>query len=395
MKLLKISISGIPLFKDRCEIDFLALQRVTADNAEKMSEIFSSGSQSFMQNNALSVVGINASGKTTVLKLITFVCKMLNNEPLNSINCREVLDGLGENEQIVIDTYFYAKNKATVPFANEGAINFLHTVITQRNDKLIIAGETLKSKAVTKDIRKCSVFNFKGVEINLSRQFNEYLLDDVSIMVAFNKRNGEQVNISDMLQYTNINELRLSEDCPLELIAFFDPSVEYLKYNKNDKDVDIHLKFKEKEEIVLNQFSELNRYLSSGTIKGINTFFNAMQSFKNGGYLVIDELENHFNHEIVSTLIRFYMDKNVNQKGAMLIFSTHYAELLDEFERNDNVYIVRNRHGITIKNLSSILKRNDIKKSEAYQSGYLEGTVPMYDAYMDLKKSLIKANKEG
>ena len=45
-------------------------------------------------------------------------------------------------------------------------------------------------------------------------------------------------------------------------------------------------------------------------------------------------------------------------------------------------------------NLSAILKRNDIKKSEAYQSGLLDGTVPMYDAYMGLKKSLISARKE-
>ena len=90
----------------------------------------------------------------------------------------------------------------------------------------------------------------------------------------------------------------------------------------------------------MNKTSELNRYLSSGTIKGINTFLNALRTFEKGGYLIVDEIENHFNHEIVSTLIRFYMDKRVNPNGAMIIFSTHYAELLDEFERNDNIYIV-------------------------------------------------------
>ena len=140
--------------------------------------------------------------------------------------------------------------------------------------------------------------------------------------------------------------------------------------------------------------SDLNPYLSSGTIKGINIFTQAMKTFESGGYLLIDELENHFNHEIISTLIRFYMDKKVNPKGAMLIFSTHYAELLDEFERNDNIYIVRNKDGISAENLSVVLKRNDIKKSDAYQSGFLEGTVPMYDAYMSLKKRLIHSLKE-
>ena len=69
------------------------------------------------------------------------------------------------------------------------------------------------------------------------------------------------------------------------------------------------------------------------------------------------------------------------------------VELLDEYDRNDGIHIVRNRTGITVENLSNILKRNDIKKSEAYQSGFLEGTTPMYDAYMRLKKSMAAALK--
>ena len=48
----------------------------------------------------------------------------------------------------------------------------------------------------------------------------------------------------------------------------------------------------------------------------------------------------------------------------------------------------RNRNGITVENLSSILKRNDIKKSDVYQSGLLEGTTPAYEAYIRLKKRL-------
>ena len=71
-----------------------------------------------------------------------------------------------------------------------------------------------------------------------------------------------------------------------------------------------------------------------------------------------------------------------------MIFTTHYPELLDEYDRNDGIYIIRNREGITAENLCNILKRNDIKKSDAYQSGFLEGTTPMYEAYMQLKKSI-------
>ena len=71
------------------------------------------------------------------------------------------------------------------------------------------------------------------------------------------------------------------------------------------------------------------------------------------------------------------------------IDSTHYSELLDEFERNDSIYITKNKDGITAEKLSGILKRNDIKKSEIYDSDFLEGTVPAYESYIALKKALI------
>lgn len=397
MTLLKLCVSGLPLFQDKCEINFIAQQRVTEEDSEHMSQVFSTGIQDFYKNNVLSFIGINASGKTTLLKLITFSFGLLNNEPINSIDCSEVLDGVTEDKQVIFEFYFFTKNESTYTFEDNGTINYLQTIVTRRKNKFIIIHETLKSKFADKKIRKKNLLDFSCVENNMSRQHinSEFLLDDVSIMVAFNKRNKEKLLFTDMLQYTNINQLNISENYPLELIAFFDPSIEYLKLRNTDFNTDIRLKFKGKEEIILKQISELNKYLSSGTIKGINVFISAMTTFKTGGYLIIDELENHFNREIVSTIMRFYMNPKINNKGATLVFSTHYPELLDEFNRNDNIYIVRNRHGITVENLSTILKRNDIKKSEAYQSDFLEGTVPAYDAYISLKKSLIQNSKEN
>ena len=109
----------------------------------------------------------------------------------------------------------------------------------------------------------------------------------------------------------------------------------------------------------------------------------------NGKQLLVDEIENHFNKEIVTTLVRFFMDSRFNKNGGTLIFTTYYPELLDEYDRNDGIYIVRNRNGITVENLSYILTRNDIKRSDAYQSGFLEGTTPTYETYIRLKESMV------
>lgn len=384
MRLLKLSISGLPLFSSELELEFVATQRVSAENAENMHNVFAK----IYQNNVLSFVGINASGKTSLLKVLIFTMGMLRgNLPINSLPCREVLEGLAVDQEVVIKSYFYSKLEK---------IHCLRTVIRKNKERYFIAEEELKSKRIARSITKKAMYDFDNVQtdITVRDQSEQYLLDDMSIVVAFNKHSNDPIEFVDMLQHTDTNHLAILNDVPMEMISFFDPSIEYLRIQHKKKGPDIRLKFYDKDEIVVTSIAELNQYLSSGTIKGINTFVYAMRTFETGGYLVVDELENHFNKEIVSTLIRFYRDKRVNPKGAVLIFTTHYAELLDEFERNDNIYIVRNRNGITAQNLADVLKRNDIKKSEAYESGFLEGTVPVYESYMALKKMLLAQRVE-
>ena len=252
----------------------------------------------------------------------------------------------------------------------------------------IVEEKLWSKKASDVKIRKTMTSFERAEPVMIRDSEEEFLSDDVSIMIAYNKKKKLSVKVVDLLLYTNINVLPFSEDIPAEIITFLDPTVEYLHFDKTDQKVLIHLKFAGKDEIILNNPMELNQYLSSGTIKGMIVFTLAKEILQHGGYIVVDEIENHFNKEIATTLMRFFMDTRLNKNGGVLIFSTHYSELLDEYDRNDSIYITRNRAGISCENLCNILERNDIKKSDAYQSGFLEGTTPMYEAYMQLRKSI-------
>ena len=195
---------------------------------------------------------------------------------------------------------------------------------------------------------------------------------------------------------TNFNGLPFVGEILKEIITYLDPTIEYLNFDNDEKHT-IRLKFKEQDELVLLNPLELSKYLSSGTIKGIWIFTLALYTFQKGGYLLVDELENHFNKEIVCTIIRLFKDNKFNKKGGTLIYSTHYPEILDENERNDNIFITNNHGGITVENLSNILNRNDMKKSDVYQSGSLTGTAPSYDSYIALKtkfESMITSHQE-
>ena len=383
MKLLKIKIKGLKLFKDELEIDFFAEQRVGSEKNEMLYKLFSN----IYINNVVALIGINASGKTSILKVISFVINILNNEPINKIVYNDILNGINYEDEVIFETYFYSE---------ENYINKLQTIV-KRDDKsqdgenkYTIKEEKLWRKNLSAVKTKKSLFEFEKLNpVQIRNVDEEFLMEDVSIIISLNKKYSSRFYINDMINLTNKNHITFSGEFPPELIIFLDPSIEYLTLKQDGKKLEIRLKFKEKEEIILYDPIELNNYLSSGTIKGINVFINAMFAFKNGGYLIVDELENHFNREIVSTLIRFFMNEKINNKGATILFSTHYSEFLDEFQRTDDIYIVRNKNGINVEKLSKILNRNDIKKSEAYQSGYLQGTAPAYESYIDFKNAII------
>lgn len=383
MKILRITVNGLPLFKQELDLLFYTQQRVSEDDKEKLYKI----EPNYYLHTACAFIGINASGKTSVLKVINLALNILRNEPINHVESRNILGGC-ENASFKICF-----------FDNKRNICCLETVVKSKKTKAggyvySIVEEKLWEKPVSSVKSKKYLTDFSGLRPIAARNTEEaYLPDDVSFIIAHNKKANDKIDVFSLLSYTNNNILPFTEDIPLEVIAFLDPTIEKLYFEKVEDKASIHLKFKDEEEIILNNAVELEQYLSSGTIKGIITFSMVKEVLASGGYILVDELENHFNKEIVVTLMRFFMDSGLNKNGSTLIFTTHYSELLDEYDRNDAIYIVRNRNGITAENLSYILKRNDIKKSDAYQSGFLEGTTPAYEAYLRLKKNLAASLK--
>ena len=380
MKILRIKAQGLPLFKQNLDIAFYAQQRVSEDDKERLFKLLSKPSVYLHSANAF--IGINASGKTSVLKAIQLALSIVNNEPINHVDAKTILGG---TKKAVFHIYFYDANQN---------ICCLETEITSHKTKTgdfvySIVNEKLWEKPGGSVQSRKALTDFSGLEPGAIRNENEmFLSDDVSFIIAHNKKTKDTLEIRSLLSFTNVNVLPFSEDIPLEVIAFLDPTIEKLCFEQMENKSFIHLKFKGEDEIVLNNAMDLEQYLSSGTIKGIITFSLVKEVLQSGGYILVDEIENHFNKEIVTTLVRFFMDSRSNKKGGTLIFTTHYPEVLDEYDRNDGIYIVRNRNGIMADNLSNILTRNDIKKSDAYQSGFLEGTTPAYEAYIRLKKSL-------
>ena len=95
---------------------------------------------------------------------------------------------------------------------------------------------------------------------------------------------------------------------------------------------------------------------------------------KNGGVLLVDELESSLHVRLCQALIRLFNNKETNPKNAQLIFTTHSTELMhSKLLRRDQIYFIeKNKYGVS--NIFSLFDIDlDIRSNFNYANNYLAG----------------------
>lgn len=377
---LGVQIDGHPLIEDGTTLSTFASQKVQEEDSDQLTHLIGR----IWKNNSVAIVGKNATGKTTLMKLVIGTLSfLLNGKSIEQTRLDEVLQG--ENP-IKLSTYL---------FGSEGVLYKDEVVVQNIAEEWQVREELILKKKINATTPKNQLFVFQE-ERDLFIQ-RKGLQDDVlavlapddSIfrMVAKNYQKGALV---DTFMLTNNNMyIPQTEDIPSAILAYLDPSVEYLTIGASEetRQVFFRLKFKHAEkEIVDNNFAVIENYLSSGTVKGIVLYDQMLRALKTGGIVFVDELENHFNHAIARTFIEYFEDSSVNKNNATIIFSTHYAELLDEIDRGDQIFVARRDKKITLTRYSDENIRADLSKTDVFNSDNMGGTSPSYNAYIELKK---------
>lgn len=127
-------------------------------------------------------------------------------------------------------------------------------------------------------------------------------------------------------------------------------------------------RFNEKEEILANE--DLMKILSAGTFRVVELYIRCIDVLKYGKTIIIDEIETSFQKNLVYNLLFLFNDGGINLKGAQIIFSTHYVEILDYLSRRDNIYIAHKNDGlIVVNNLYMDYKvRTELLKSKQFNN---------------------------
>ena len=375
MKLLRVKASHFKNCRDDFTIDFIAQSKKTAEDKEyELQEI----ADSLYVFNTAAFIGKNASGKTTAIELLDCCYSILGDFRLEGKKY--------SYENITLEMIFY----------HENYIYRYRTVLHEDSalgNKAIFSNQTLERKKYAKTSIK-NIYEddqFKPVSgIGILPEDTSivfFVLKKKETRAVYFDSNGEGTDTYQLL-FKAMKSYSISGEYLTNIIKIFDETIRGLE---RIDDHNYRLIYQDKEQVLSDK--ELIYLLSSGTTKGLLLYILVVASLQNGFDLLIDEVENHFHKTLVENMISPYKDKTVNRKNATLIFTTHYCEVLDLFNRQDNIWISKSDGQVYLSNMYKDYNvRPELLKSRQFYNNAFQTSVN-YDELMNLKRKLKKVQE--
>ena len=372
MKLLRVRASNYKNCCDDFTIDLVAKSKKTSEDKEyELQEI----ADDLYVFNTVAFVGKNASGKTSAIELMECCYSILSEFRLEDKH------------------YNYDNVKLEIIFYYKGNI-YKYTTGLKSDSNLGSKANFTEQHIYQKKYYKSKVKEIYAVEgFEEITGFGE-LPEDTSIVFFILKKkatravyfncNGEGADTYHLL-FRAMKTYKIPENILVKVIKIFDDKIKSLEM-VDEK----HYKLIYQDHVKELSDSELVYILSSGTTKGVLLYIFVVAALENGFDLLIDEVENHFHKTLVENMISLFKDKTVNKKYATLIFTTHYCEVLDLFNRQDNIWIAKSDNKIHLENMYENYNiRTELLKSRQFYNNVFDTSVN-YEDLMALKKGLMR-----
>lgn len=379
MKLLKIIANNYKICDNDFTISFIPNgNKTSVDKEFELLKI----DEDLYTFNTLGIIGKNASGKTMTLELLAIIYDILSYFRIN--NTKGLFKYIDKSINLDITFYYEGSIYRYLTELSKDNNSSLDDSIFFRNEKLF---RRVYKKAHARnlfDYDKFEELTF-DIKLPLDTSLLYTLLKDIKLRGVYLP--SDDYSYRDYFNAFNIYKL-LDSNLKIitSLLKIFDEHLDNIVMVNEDKFI-IYYRDKSIKEV---SSYDLYRILSSGTSKGFGLFTYVIYSLKSGTDLIIDEIENHFHKTIVENLVNLYKDKSVNTNNASLIFTTHYCELLDLFNRSDNIYISKYEDKIRLENMHEKYKfRGELSKSNKFYNNEFNTNVS-YEALMNFKKELIK-----
>ena len=372
MKLLRVRASNYKNCCDDFTIDLVAKSKKTSEDKEYELHMIAEDLYVF---NTAAFIGKNASGKTSAIELMECSYEILSEFRLEDKH------------------YNYENVKLEIIFYHENYIYKYHTIL--KSD----ANLGNKANFTEQHIYRKKYYKSNIKEIYCDNDFEEIvdlgeLPEDTSIVFFVLKKKATRAVYFDCegegsdtyhLMFKAMKNYQISNDILIKIIRIFDDKIRNLEM-VDEK----HYKLTYQDCVKELSDTELIYMLSSGTTKGVLLYIFVVAALENGFDLLIDEVENHFHKTLVENMISLFKDKSVNKKSATLIFTTHYCEVLDLFNRQDNIWLAKSGDKIYLENMYQTYNiRPELLKSRQFYNNAFNTSVN-YEDLMALKKELMR-----
>lgn len=139
-----------------------------------------------------------------------------------------------------------------------------------------------------------------------------------------------------------------------------------------------HAVYDAKGDVVSQQQFAIDEMESEGTRKMIELAGPIFDTLKEGKLLIVDELDAKLHPLLTRSIVRLFMDKASNPKGAQLIFATHDTNLLNlSYLRRDQIWFTE-KDALEITDLYSLVEFKDnngtkVRNDRSVQKDYING----------------------
>ena len=417
--ILEIRLSNFFSIKDEIVLDLRAGNSQSKKTKELEHNTFSFKDETILK--AIALYGANASGKSNIIKAISFCLRMILQSHLHNENASfnflpfkfagylnkpsiflikficnkieyEYSFSLNRNKIITESLYYYPNERRAKIFERDENIKGL------KKDKYSFGSALKRPLDVAENTSEKTLYISRASQMDreIAKEIFNYFNNNILIGYI-------NLGIDDKLLEALIKE---NKNLVLKALQIADSDIVDLKVSKHDvmvknvnvsfPDVKATVTDQKKETIQMSTFHKCSPDIpfnfateeSGGTQTLFLILLSVIDAIKKNKILLIDEIDLRLHTTIVEFILKLFYASN----SAQLIFSTHNTKLLDLKKiRKDQVYFV-NKKDDASTDLYSLFDYKDFRDTMDVEKAYLQGrfdAVPFIDDSITNLKSLI------
>jgi AAA15 family ATPase/GTPase len=380
--LLRCGVKNFYSFKEGVEISF-ELSKSCPVDISKGKHI----------SNIICVKGANGSGKTNLLKIISFLkffcADSFSEKPEMGIPVNSFF-----NNNDPIDIYCDFKIE-DVKFTYNASITKKEIICEKicRGIKRLTPIITRNGNTIEKCIKEFSDLNKVILRSNasvISTAF-QYEIKEIKGIYLFFRRILSNVTYIGRTNFDDFNRVSKYYHDTKNVFKFTLDIIK--KIDLGIKDVSIKTRKGEKDDLIYfpvfeHDTCEKNNKLtfyeqSSGTKELFMILPNYAEVLINGGLLVLDEFDINLHPDILPFLIGLFDNRKINLNNAQLIFSTHHSYIIDYMGKYRTILVNKDEsesYAYRLDEIEGDILRNDRLISPIYKEGKIGG-VPRVTMY--------------